>query len=332
MLRLGVLTLLAMGAMTAAAPIVARADGAPFAAAVATWDQGRASYAGPGPVSLWDAIDPDLQRRLEGRLAMLGLDRAIAEKRLSVALVDIAVIESPRVAAINGDEMMYAASLPKIAILLGAFERIHEGSMILDAPTEYQLTGMIRESSNSAASAMMDRVGKAYIANVLRSPRYQLYDERRNGGLWVGKNYAQTGLWRRDPLHNLSHGATAMQVARFYYLLETGNLVSPEDSRKMKAILANSALDHKFVRGLKERYPQATLYRKSGSWGRWHADSALVEHDGRRYIAVALCESDRGGQWLRNIIVALDDIVAEQPQLLTVAQRASLRRRIRLRH
>jgi beta-lactamase class A len=53
------------------------------------------------------------------------------------------------------------------------------------------------------------------------SPRYRLYDPRHYGGLWVGKDYAKSGLWRRDPLHNLSHGATAMQVARFYYLLKT---------------------------------------------------------------------------------------------------------------
>jgi beta-lactamase class A len=122
-----------------------------------------------------------------------------------------------------------------------------------------------------------------------------------------------------------------MQVARFYYLLETGNLVSPAYSERMKTILAGSSLDHKFVRGLKERYPRATLYRKSGTWGPWHADSALVEHDGRRYIAVALCESDRGGQWLRDIIVALDEIVSVQPQLLAVAQRAAHKRRTRPR-
>jgi beta-lactamase class A len=284
---------------------------------------------GPGAICLWDAVDANLQRRLESRLQLLGLGRAVAEKRLAVALVDIAVVGRPRVAAVNGDEMMYAASLPKIAILLGAFERISEGTLILDAQAEREMVGMIRDSSNTDASAMMDRVGKAYIANVLQSPRYQLYDERRNGGLWVGKNYAQTGLWRRDPLHNLSHGATAMQVARFYYLLETGNLVSPEHSRRMKTFLANSSLDHKFFRGIKERFPQAAVYRKSGTWGHFHADSALIEHDGRRYIAVALCESDRGSQWLRDIVVALDDIVSVQPQIVTVAKRWAAKRRMR---
>jgi len=300
---------------------------APLGARVATPEPA----AGPQAISLWDAVDANLQRRLESRLALLGLDRAIAEKHLAVALVDIAVVGKPRVAAVNGDEMMYAASLPKIAILLGAFERIHDGSLVLDPQAENELLGMIRDSSNAAASAMMDRVGKAYIANVLQSPRYQLYDERRNGGLWVGENYAQMGLWRRDPLHNLSHGATAMQVARFYYLLETGHLVSPEHSRRMKAILAKSSLDHKFLRGIRERFPQAAVYRKSGTWGKFHADSALIEHDGRRYIAVALCESDRGSQWLRDIVVALDDIVSVQPQLIEMAERFALKRRLRAR-
>jgi beta-lactamase class A len=185
---------------------------------------------------------------------------------------------------------------------------------------------MIRDSSNSAASELMDSVGKDYIARVLQSPRYLLYDERRNGGLWVGKNYAQAGMWRRDPLHNLSHGATPMQVARFYYLLETGNLVSPDYSRKMKTILAHSSLDHKFVNGIKSRYPYAAVYRKSGTWQQWHADSAIVEHDGRRYIAVALCESDRGALWLRDIIVVMDDLVFETP-VLQAGLRSPARRR-----
>jgi beta-lactamase class A len=267
----------------------------------------------PDRAPLWDAIDPELQRRLERALANLGFSSAVRGKRLGVALVDITVLDRPRVAAVNGDEMMYAASLPKIAVLLSAFQKIEDGGLALDREIESQLILMIRNSSNTAASALMNRVGKQYIANVLRSPRYRLYDARHNGGLWVGKNYADAGLWRRDPLHNLSHGATAMQVARFYYMLETGDLVTPEYSHRMKEILSESTLNHKFVSGLKAQHPDASLCRKSGSWRRWHSDSAIVEHDGRRYIAVALCESSKGTEWLRKIIVALDDLVLEDP-------------------
>ena len=156
---------------------------------------------------------------------------------------------------------------------------------------------------------MLNKVGKAYLARLLQSPRYRLYDPKRNGGLWVGKEYAKSGAWKRDPLHNLSHGATALQVARFYYLLETGQLVSPELSRQMKDILGHPAIEHKFVKGLKSVHPQSRIYRKSGTWRQYHSDSAIIEHDGRRYIAVALAKSPRGGQWLSDLIVAMDKLV-----------------------
>ncbi len=259
--------------------------------------------------------DSQLQAELDEAVEKLALHDAVEKRQLAVVLVDITRLERPRVASVNGDHMMYAASLPKIAILLAAFEKIAEGRMPLDAKTEATLTAMIRNSSNKAATEMMRRVGKDYIARVLLSPRYRLYDPKRNGGLWVGKDYAKTGLWRRDPLHNLSHGATALQVARFYYLLETGNLVTPEHSLKMKEILAEPAIEHKFVKALKRVNPAALLFRKSGTWRTYHADSAIVERGRRAYIAVALADSRSGGAWLQQMAVAMDGIIYEQSWL-----------------
>jgi beta-lactamase class A len=68
--------------------------------------------------TLWESHDPGLQRQLDKALTELGLDAAIKSKQLSVTLVDITDPEEPREASVNGDEMLYAASLPKIAILL----------------------------------------------------------------------------------------------------------------------------------------------------------------------------------------------------------------------
>jgi beta-lactamase class A len=102
-------------------------------------------------------------------------------------------------------------------------------------------------------------------------------------------------------MHNLSHGATAMQTARFYYLLETGQLVGPRLTREMKAILGNPGIQHKFVKGLAD-YPDAKIFRKSGSWNQWHADSAIVEAQGREYIIVALAQDPSGGLWLSRLI------------------------------
>ena len=265
------------------------------------------AYRLPGDLS--ETCDPVLQKGLEKCLISLNLKKATNHKSLSIVLVDITDPSSPRMAHVNPNEMMYAASLPKIAILLGAFERVSNGEMTLDSQTRETMARMIRNSSNRAATEMLNRVGKAYLADLLQSSRYRLYDPEKNGGLWVGKEYSKAGAWKRDPLHNLSHGATALQVARFYYMLQTGQLVSPELSRQMKSILANPAIEHKFVKGLKSVHPDSRIYRKSGTWKQYHSDSAIIEHDGRRYIAVALAKSRRGGKWLSDLIVAMDDLI-----------------------
>jgi len=262
------------------------------------------------PAPLWSWLDPDLDDGLAEAVRGLGLWPAVDQKKLAVALVDITDVRHPRVAAVNGDTMLYAASLPKIAVLLAVFQRAEEGRLQIDDETYRELVRMVRRSSNEDATTLMRKVGDDYIARVLLSPRYRLYDPLHNGGLWAGKEYAQVGAWRRDPMYNLSHGATPMQVARFFYLLETGRLVSPEASQKMKEILGHSAIDHKFVRGIREIHPSAVVYRKSGTWGNHHADGALIERrDGGRYIAVGLAESDDGGEWLKQLIVQMDRLI-----------------------
>ena len=261
-----------------------------------------------------DGFDRNLQQLLQQHVASLHLTQAVLDKRLAITLVDVTDADAPRLAQMNGDEMMYAASLPKIAVLLAAFERIKEGKLTLNDETRGLMTKMIRYSSNKAATEMIGKVGKDYINKVLASPKYRLYDPHFNGGLWVGKEYASgRPAFHRDPIHNLSHGATTTQVARFYYLLNTGQLVSPELSREMKTILSRPGINHKFVKGLMPDHPDALMYRKSGSWRNWHADSALIERNGRSYIAVALAKDSRGGEWMKKLIHEMDAVIFEQP-------------------
>lgn len=259
--------------------------------------------------TLRNARDPLMQRALLRELEKLQLSDAVQYGQLSVVLVDITDLTRPRLAAVNEDVMFYAASLPKIAILLGVYQRAEEGSLLLNSDTRAQLTRMIRYSSNSDATALFNRVGPEYLAELLQSDRYKLYDPDHGGGLWAGKAYASGGVWRRDPINNISHGANSHEVARFYYLLETGRLVSPEYCEEMKEILSNSAITHKFVSGLEQHRPGSKIFRKSGSWNDFHSDSAIVERNGTRYIAVALTKHPNGGEWLDRLIVSLDDIV-----------------------
>ena len=254
-----------------------------------------------GYPSLWDSPDATLQKQLETILDDLGLARPIKEKRLSVSLVDITDLKKPRVAEVNGNVMMYAASVPKLAILLGAFVEIREGHMTLDNDTRQSLTEMIRFSSNQEATRMLNRVGKDRVLEILQSNEFDLYDLESNGGLWIGKEYGKSPAYERDPLHNFSHGATAMQVARFYYLLETGQVVGKQRSAEMKAILADPGIKHKFVKGLAE-FQDIEIYRKSGTWRHWHGDSALIEAGEKRYIIVGLAEDPKGGEWMTQMV------------------------------
>ncbi|MCB9722826.1 MAG: serine hydrolase [Spirochaetaceae bacterium] len=262
---------------------------------------------------LWDATEPTLQVELEKTLRRLGLSRLIAEEKLSVTLVGISDADCPRVAGVNENVMMYAASMPKLAILLAAFKRIERGEMVLDDELSDLMTRMIRYSSNSAATEVMDRVGREFIAQVLTSPELKLYDREHGGGLWVGRAYAKRAAWRRDPLHNLSHGATTMQVARLYYLLEEDRLLEPSLAERMREMLSEPGVNHKFVAGLHARYPGALMWRKSGTWRDYHSDSAIIEHDGRRYIAVAMVQSPKGEEILRRLIVDLDALIFRVP-------------------
>lgn len=268
--------------------------------------------AGTAAVAGWPDLlysrDPALQKGLKKTLRELGLSRAAARGQLAVALVDVTRPDNPRMAAVNAHEAMYAASLPKIAILLGAFQKAADGRLKLDGAAMEQLTAMIRTSSNEAATAMLERVGYEYLADIL-TRRYSLYDPALNGGLWVGKSYASQKAWRRDPLHNLSHAATVYETARYYYLLETGQLVSAQASARMKEILGDPGISHKFVAGLANSRPGSRIFRKSGSWREWHSDSAIIERGGRRYIAVALARHPSASRWLSKLIVGLDDLI-----------------------
>ena len=260
---------------------------------------------------LRESNDPGLQEALDGSLKELGLWQAGRSGQLRIVVVDITDLRRPEVAAQNPDQMVYAASLPKVAILLGAFVQIESGDMELDEQARSSMTRMIRNSSNVEATRVLRQVGFERLAEILRSDRYRLYDPKWGGGLWVGKEYGPAPRWRGDPIHGISHGASAMQVARFYYLLETERLVSHELNLEMSEILSEPVVHHKFVAGLKDR-PEASIRRKSGTWREHHADSGVIDRGRHRYIAVALVEHPHGEQWLRRLIVRIDELMEER--------------------
>ena len=257
--------------------------------------------------------DQDLQDKLD---AVLQSDSRWVElsksKSLSIGIVDMLDPLHSRFAAINGNYMMYAASLPKIAVLLASEDALEQGKLEETAEVKQDMRLMIAKSSNSAATRMIERVGMDHIANVLQDPRYKLYDKSNGGGLWVGKPYGKGGVRIGDPLKNISHAASVLQVCKYYYMLAFGQLVNEDRSRDMLHMLSDPQLHHKFVSVLDRVAPAANVYRKSGTWENWHADSALVWDKSRRYIVVALAMDGAGENILRELMHKIDDILVSK--------------------
>ena len=262
-------------------------------------------------------VNKDMQQALEKQLQKnKAWAKLISRKKMAVGLVDLSDAYHVKFARVNGSVMMYAASLPKLAILLAAAQSLEDGTLKETPEVLHDMRIMISQSDNAAATRMIDRMGLERIDQVLTNPHYELYDPQKGGGLWVGKRFAKTGRRYPDPLMGISHGASVTQVCRFYYLLAMGKLVNRERSEQMLEILKDPELHHKFVNTLDKIAPAAELYRKSGTWRNWHADSALVWGTvWRRYIVAALVEDPNGEKILRDLIPVIEEILKSQDNI-----------------
>jgi len=267
------------------------------------------------PSSEWRPLgqrwDQRLQARLDQALKKDKLWQAlISTGKIAVGLVDLSDPAKPRFAQVNGNTMMYAASLPKLAILLAAFQGFQDGSLKETPQIKADLIEMIRRSDNFAASQMVTRIGLMKIERVILDPRYQFYDAKKGGGIWVGGSFARASAQNPEPLKNLIQAATVDQVCRFYYLLAYGRLINPESSRQMLKILAFPDLHDKFVSVLEKGVPPNRLYRKSGEFRIWYSDSILVwGQPVKRYILVAMVEHQQGEQILRKLAPLAEQIL-----------------------
>ena len=253
--------------------------------------------------------DPVLQTQLWRGLERAGLGRALQKKQLAVSLLDLTPAGEGAYAGINDDNMMYAASLPKIGILLATIEEVNRGNIQWGPEFSWRLTKMITISDNSYANWGMRLVGLPGIAKILRSPAYCLYEDGV-GGIWVGRTFEKDAITYRDPLKNLSQAASTRQTTRFYALLEQGKLVSPYWSRWMLEHMAPPEYVHKFYKALRKRPGVRFLARKSGTWQDFHADSALVQHGERSFILAAIAKHEDGEDMMERVARVADELIA----------------------
>jgi len=251
-------------------------------------------------------VDAALQAEVEGIDARLRGKYGMTAEQTAVGVLDLRRL---RLAMIHPDRMEYAASVPKIGILLAWFELHPEAARNLDAQTRHELGLMIKESNNEMATKFSREMGLRRIQEALNA--YHFYDTNHGGGLWMGKHYGKGDERIGDPIGNHSHGATVRQLLRFYLLLEQGKLVSAEASKTMREVFASPAIPHddiKFVKALEGRDVQ--LLRKWGSWEDWLHDTAVVTGPGRHYILVAMTHHPKGDEYLMELARAVDEWMA----------------------
>lgn len=260
---------------------------------------------------LRDAHNPELQKALDKALGSSHPEfwDGVNKKEMSIVIADVTDLKKPQVAWYNPDLMLYAASLPKIAIILGVFVEIDRGKIELDDQTRNQLIRTVRNSSNKDATALLYKVGFERLAEILQDERYgKLYDRDHGGGLWVGKEYGKGKAWKRDPLKGLSHGASAMQVARFYYGLMTGTILDTKYLPVLEEVFGSPAIRHKFVKGMQGR-KDVEIFRKSGTWRDYHSDSAVIARENLVYIAVVIDNHPEAGRGAVDGIKIVDDVM-----------------------
>jgi beta-lactamase class A len=251
------------------------------------------------------AVDAGLQRQLEEIDARLRAKHGMTGEQAAAGILDL---RRNRVAMIHPDRIEYAASVPKIGILLAYFHLHPDAATSLDPETARELGLMVKASSNEMAAKHSRAMGLREIQQVLNE--YGFYDANRGGGLWVGKHYGPNSERIGDPVADHSHAATVRQLLRFYQLLDAGRLVSPAASKKMRELFLSPDIphdDHKFVEALAGR--DVTILRKWGSWQEWLHDTALVEGPNRRYVLAALTHHAAGDAYLEDLAREVDDLL-----------------------
>jgi len=250
-------------------------------------------------------VDAALQRRLESIDAKLRGRFGMTAKQTAAGLLDLKTL---RLAMIHPDREEYAASVPKIGILLAYFQLHSEAGTNLNAQTRRELGLMIKASNNEMAAKFSRELGLKQIQAVLNSSHF--YDTNHGGGIWIGKHYGVGDERYGDPIGNNSHAATVRQLIRFFLILEQAKLVSPAASKTMREIFESPEIaqdDIKFVRGLAGRDVQ--IIRKWGSWEDWFHDATVVTGGGRHYILVALTKHPKGDEYLVELAKTVDDLM-----------------------
>src|SRR4051812_24842292 len=104
-------------------------------------------------------VDPALQAKVEAIDAKLREKYSMTTEQTAVGLLDLQSGQGARLALIHPDRGEYAASVPKVGILLAYFELHPDAATKLDPTIRHELGLMAKASDNDMASKFSHEMG-----------------------------------------------------------------------------------------------------------------------------------------------------------------------------
>lgn len=191
--------------------------------------------------------------------------------------------------AVLGDQSFPAASVAKLALLVEVYRQSFGGAIVLTEPQRADLRAMIVSSDNDAANRLMEVL-------TTRSVNANLYALGLVGTRLVNSFGLTTATG------NPANVSTPDDMTRLLELIATEQLVSPQASREMRALLLQSQDGSKLRRGLP---PEARLAHKSGWYDGVANDVGIVTHEQGSYIVSVFTEGIPDDETANQTIAAI---------------------------
>lgn len=179
-------------------------------------------------------------------------------------------------AGIGADEPMPAASVIKLPLMVVLMDAWRTGQLKRTPADEARVRAAITRSDNEAADGLIDRVGRSQV------------------NAWLEEHgYAGTQLRHKmlGPRPDGPNVVTAAEMTRMLLRIARGELVSPEASREMRALLLAQERRTRIPAGLP---PEAVVGNKTGTLRGIVNDVGFVEVPGGRRYALAVLVSEAG--------------------------------------
>ncbi|MFB2833124.1 serine hydrolase [Floridanema evergladense] len=183
--------------------------------------------------------------------------RKLPTQPLSIALINV---KTGEISGFQQNTLLYPASVVKMFWMVSVFDEMHRGILPNEPVYSADLNRMIQQSSNDAASRLVDAVTNTESGYFLRGEKYDKWaNKRRKISEFFSKaGYEGIAIYQKTyPIAYLRHKIpegrdlqmwndpkelknqiSSEHAARLMYEIVTGKAVSPEASAKMIQFLA----------------------------------------------------------------------------------------------